>query len=1031
MYKTEPEELKIKNSEMPPKRKPATTESEPSKKKSKGDTNTLLPAVEDLQETEYLKMLDVKKSALLGYATMAFADKKDMGKGLTVETRKFNPRAVTNHQLNALTVAVGGDPNNHSKPCSLLNRYSPEHAMFMLIKPQYINLSSLCKDPFGSKFSRVQWAPEAKDAKDVASLINGNTRRHLCVQMGRDSISEFDSVRLKLLKTKAGGEEHQSLLNEQHEALIKIRTTTSWLVAFFDQGGGEARRVFSCLSDHLSFPDLIEASSFRNDLLYELSKNQPTYQAPDSDVDTLQLTINYILNVPENERLDKIQQATEDSSYMLQGMPKRLLGVFKDSSLFMALVKLNPYSILWRSRPLTVHLVNQWRVAGAPVSVVWQMFSLDIAAHKPMQFMEAIILQGVIALDFLSSTQDHSEDLSVDDVGKKMIQTPPIPVPGVLNAAFFDILDAVYKKHLYKIREFFGLSKSSQRDQETWASAMEAYWVEIEEEVKKWCAIRKREIGLLRVDTVDVSQIESVLNKMTSSLTWINNGLFNTVAFGMWFPSPAPLLCPMFLLDVSESVTTLKDWLDLIWRWLDPYVTSSMATARFHGSSLSVMASLRSMVPLVEERELMWAIASEIFCMRTDAVVALRNADKAAKTSPLAPGFSALPMFEDMKPKTVCSVVNIALKAWRSSSTPDVINSGALRMRNLHKDQKHNIQNLPNGEVILNSLAATAFPWAACPSNQVTGRLQSASQTAVQALWVSDHQNNTYSDIKAYWVLRHAIQELLQDMTTGFKGFWDGLECPSEDQPKMPSSPQGPESISTRGQLSAQSKANAIQIGTEKAMQAIVKILCTEETGAIPVPEDETKSDFQPFEEVHEAAMALFESLAVASCRAQSVYQDPGHDRLSIISKQKRTECLATFDIPRSFKPAPFDVIQTHYASFDSEQLSSLDVFGPGSLAFQKRKELNSKKKSPDLVPLSQGAIITVDEGNVLVEDTPLQAKTAVVVPNAPSRPRISFPSPPSQGFSDRVLASISLAPDAPDGGESDDGYEKTLTFEE
>jgi hypothetical protein len=95
----------------------------------------------------------------------------------------------------------------------------------------------------------------------------------------------------------------------------------------------------------------------------------------------LQLTINYILNVPENERLDKIQQATEASSYMLQGMPKRLLGVFKDSSLFMALVKLNPYSILWRSHPLTVHLVNNWKVAGAPVSVVTSRASLDVVAH--------------------------------------------------------------------------------------------------------------------------------------------------------------------------------------------------------------------------------------------------------------------------------------------------------------------------------------------------------------------------------------------------------------------------------------------------------------------------------------------------------------------------------------------------------------------------------------------------------------------------------------------------------------------------
>ena len=119
----------------------------------------------------------------------------------------------------------------------------------------------------------------------------------------------------------------------------------------------------------LFLPDLIEKSSFHTEVLFELSKNQPTYQAADSEADALQLSINYFLCVPEASRLQRIQLATESRSYMLQGMPKRLVGIFKDSSLFMALVRLNPYSILWRSRPLTLNLVSGWRTAGTPVSM--------------------------------------------------------------------------------------------------------------------------------------------------------------------------------------------------------------------------------------------------------------------------------------------------------------------------------------------------------------------------------------------------------------------------------------------------------------------------------------------------------------------------------------------------------------------------------------------------------------------------------------------------------------------------------------
>jgi hypothetical protein len=218
---------------MAPKRKQSDAAAAAAQKKPKpSSSSTSTESAKSLHETEYLKMLEVKKTALLGYATMSFADLKDMGKGLPVEIQKFNPREVTPARINALIVATGGDPANPSKPHTRLNRLSPEHAMFMLVKPRYIDPSSLRKDPFASDFLHVRWTSLVKDPKptDVASLVNGNTRRELCLRLGQDAIAHF-----KTLRKSAGASEE-----EQKVAISNIRVATSWIVAFFDQGSSSS-----------------------------------------------------------------------------------------------------------------------------------------------------------------------------------------------------------------------------------------------------------------------------------------------------------------------------------------------------------------------------------------------------------------------------------------------------------------------------------------------------------------------------------------------------------------------------------------------------------------------------------------------------------------------------------------------------------------------------------------------------------------------------------------------------------------------
>jgi hypothetical protein len=586
----------------------------------------------------------------------------------------------------------------------------------------------------------------------------------------------------------------------------------------------------------------------------------------------------------------------------------------------------------------------------------------------------------------------------------------PKPVPDVLNSAFFDIIDEVYKTHLYQIRESFGLSKSSHREQEKWKRAMKAYWSKLAEELQKWASLRKTEIRNLRGDTFNCGQILAALESITRNLTWIATGLFNTTLFGMRFPMAAPLLSPMFLLDVSESVTALKPYLELTWRWIDPYLMSSTASFQSYGTTLSVMDSLDRHGPKVPCQQVVWAVASVIFCMRTDALVALRNAD--GGTSPAAPKFKNLPGFHETgeRPSTVLRFLAPALRAWRAASPEDIIENRGLRVRDIPEEARSNILGLPKGMAIIHGLSCTYLPWAQSPTNQLTGRLTAVAQKIIQSVWVCCRQEETYGEIPAFWVLRDEMQQVLSSkLKSGFPRWWDNLTYADGPRPMMPLTPQDPDSVSTRGQLVGQSKANGIKSGTDKAIRSIIKILCTEDAGGIPVPIDEDKSEFRPFEDVHKHAMRLFEAMAVASFRAQSIYTDPGQERMIIISAKERANHLARFDIPMNFQPAPFDVTETHYAAFDADQLSKLDAFGPGSLAFQKRKDVNSKKKkiakkSPSVVndddddeEMDEVSADTTLLGNVLIEDTPDQTPQPPRIGTAQDEPICLFSSPPVQ----------------------------------
>jgi hypothetical protein len=324
-------------------------------------------------------MLRDMNAAFGGYCTMSFADNNDLGRGLKLEVQKLNPRSISQTALNQLKNTVGA--NDTEKPFSRLARYHPRHAIAIVLPIQYLDLSSLQKDAFAPSFPAAQWVSGAANASAVMILANGNHRRMLCEFLGKQEIELLRKIQASVDKlisepSTTSNTARMNELSEKRQALLpKIREATSWLVAIYDQG---RLYLFQDIFVLISTADKIRQSPYAREILYELSKNQHSYQANDDDFDNLQLTINHFLSIPRENRLREIQKVYSKSSVMVGSMTKRMQPVFRDSSLFAQLVDLYPYSRLWTTKAFTLNMVYGWRISAVPVRVFQRTLFLGI-----------------------------------------------------------------------------------------------------------------------------------------------------------------------------------------------------------------------------------------------------------------------------------------------------------------------------------------------------------------------------------------------------------------------------------------------------------------------------------------------------------------------------------------------------------------------------------------------------------------------------------------------------------------------------
>jgi len=210
--------------------------------------------------------------------------------------------------------------------------------------------------------------------------------------------------------------------------------------------------------------------------------------------------------------------------------------------------------------------------------------------------MEAIIDQGVDALDFLLSPMELDPSLSVEKARILLLDNPPVPYRQLINTKLILVLETVYKNHLYAVRDKMGLN-TSRRDREEYAKAHHRYHKDLTTAITDWGQARK-----LDFRTGSRTQIlHNTIDGMENKLDWILvKGLFHTVSFGLVFDYAPPLLCQMFLVDFSLPLIDLGGWIRIIWSILDPFAISASAISYYRGATPTLLHAIERYAPKIQ-----------------------------------------------------------------------------------------------------------------------------------------------------------------------------------------------------------------------------------------------------------------------------------------------------------------------------------------------------------------------------------------------------------------------------------------------
>ena len=282
---------------------------------------------------------------------MCVADDKDLGVGLSFTRTEINSREATKARLASLADALGGDPEDLTKPLSLLDAFNPEHALTFLFDMDYLEPGCLSMDVHNAKYSRIRWFGTAKDAKTGSTLANGNHRIALIQSIFQSKVERLNTIVEHSIPNTQELDDLEQLEKERADIELFLREKASWLVAVYD--------LYA-----------IDGSSARHDIQFELGRNSHKYQAQDTQEEGFTLLIRTLSHLPPDKRSAAISEENSRNSNISNkdSYLYRFSATLHSHTLILAFVNLYRHSQVWNGDSLSYKQVYNWRTSVAPVS---------------------------------------------------------------------------------------------------------------------------------------------------------------------------------------------------------------------------------------------------------------------------------------------------------------------------------------------------------------------------------------------------------------------------------------------------------------------------------------------------------------------------------------------------------------------------------------------------------------------------------------------------------------------------------------
>ncbi|KAF9473076.1 hypothetical protein BDN70DRAFT_937697 [Pholiota conissans] len=842
------------------------------------------------------------RKAFMGLAIINVATNDDLHRGPHLTACTINSRPVSKKRRDDFIRAVGGDPFDPTKPLTDLSPLVPEHAIVVLVERRFVDDASLVKNPLDfhalNDLQRVQWTDKENFSLSKGTIANGNGRIDFCRHV---LVPQLNAERLqieKALERKPRLQEAMELKDKLKEVKIALDARASWLVAFYDL-------------------DMIDGSSHERQIKLALASNTPIYQVPDSEDEAMSLILSNIGDLPPEERLANLK--SHSSLTLIACGPKRLASVVNNKAMMVQVINLYRYSKLWAAGGFYTNQLYSWRTAVSP-------------------FFEAIVNQGIHLLDYLTT------DVEVPHLEKGCIpSTPDIhPHPDILDAEFFEIVSSCYAHHLYSCRDSYGVpTEFAETGRTSYQQAYAEYSTNVQKQIGVWCQERLNRIQHIP----NQAEVSNIYRHMPERLAYaLEHGFFNKEEFGLCLPHHFPLLCKFFVIDICDMLAKYCYAVMEIFRMLDPFfcgiLIDSKRETEFKDQPTEMLCAwVRRQAAEHPEMCVINRILSVIMRHRTRALIKMDATDlgKPPRYPPRNSLYAIkIPKDSDDEgsdaekstpiwTREYHDLVNL-MRAWRAREADEAgvkifTDYPALKYR--PKLEAGKLETAEHGLRLLEMLNATALHWASSSASQSLSHFRTLAGYMINSLWVYTHHGRRYLETNEVWDLREELRTYLEGDMMSFCGYWDCVykQVGGRKDPLTQTDDDIPH------KLVLENVMKKMEGKTHALVNGLAHQLLHRDLGAIPLKDGGLGLE----KRVHQAAIALFTEIAVASWKARTMYMDVQMNRMKSVKKEDQLLLLEELSIPDTFVCASKEETKAYYKSLNKEELGKIEASGAGS----------------------------------------------------------------------------------------------------